>query len=54
MDVFENEPPTDKKLLNLTNLVMTPHIGGNAHEAVMAMGMSAIDHLANYFQGYQR
>ena len=48
IDVYEEEPPTNMELLNLPNLICTPHIGGNAKEAVLAMGMSAIGHLINY------
>jgi len=49
LDVFEEEPPRDEALLALPNLFCTPHIGGNAYEAVEAMGMSAIGHLKVFF-----
>jgi phosphoglycerate dehydrogenase-like enzyme len=49
LDVFEEEPPTDLEFLALPNLIPTPHIGGNAEEAVIAMGRSAIDHLKAAF-----
>lgn len=42
IDVYESEPPEDKELLSLKNLICTPHIGGNSNEAVLAMGSSAI------------
>jgi phosphoglycerate dehydrogenase-like enzyme len=48
LDVYEIEPPEDSAFLALPNLICTPHIGGNAKEAVYAMGMSAINHLKNY------
>lgn len=44
IDVYADEPVTDDELLGLPNLVCTPHIGGNAIEAVLAMGRSAIEH----------
>ena len=44
IDTYIEEPPTDKELLNLPNLICTPHIGGNSKEAALAMGMSAIEH----------
>lgn len=49
LDVYEDEPPTDIEFLRLPNLFCTPHIGGNADEAVMAMGMSAIGHLKEFY-----
>jgi phosphoglycerate dehydrogenase-like enzyme len=49
IDAYSEEPPTDKEFLALPNLICTPHIGGNAKEAVEAMGMSAIEHLKKKF-----
>jgi len=49
LDVFESEPPDDLEFLALPNLMVTPHIGGNANEAVLAMGRSAISHIKEYF-----
>ena len=44
-DVFAEEPPQDAELLNLPNFLVTPHIGGSAEEASLAMGRAAIDGL---------
>jgi len=49
IDAYIKEPPTDRDFLKLPNLICTPHIGGNAKEAVEAMGMSAIEHLKKYY-----
>jgi D-3-phosphoglycerate dehydrogenase len=49
VDVYEIEPPGDKEFLGLENLICTPHIGGNAKEAVIAMGRNAIDNLIGFF-----
>jgi D-3-phosphoglycerate dehydrogenase len=45
IDVYHEEPPKDLELLDLPNLICTPHIGGNSEEAVLAMGRSAIKQL---------
>lgn len=41
-DVFAVEPPQDRELLKLSNFLATPHIGGSAHEAILAMGRASI------------
>lgn len=51
LDVFAEEPPRDRALTEHPHLVATPHIGGNADEAVLAMGRSAIEHLERFFRG---
>ncbi|EAL0161894.1 phosphoglycerate dehydrogenase [Campylobacter jejuni] len=50
IDVYDQEPPRDYDFISLPNLICTPHIGGNAKEAVLAMGESAIENLVNYFK----
>jgi len=47
LDVFEKEPPTDKILSSLDNVLITPHIGGSTEEAILAMGLAAIEGLNN-------
>ena len=49
IDAYVEEPPSDREFMALPNLICTPHIGGNAKEAVEAMGMSAIKHLVEFY-----
>ena len=44
-DVFADEPPNDRELISLPNFLATPHIGGSAEEAILAMGRAAIEGL---------
>ena len=48
LDVFEIEPTEDKELMQFPNLIVTPHIAGNSYEAVIDMGLAAINHVINY------
>lgn len=47
VDVYHDEACIDESFLQLPNLIATPHIGGNAYEAVLAMGRAAIVGLDN-------
>jgi len=44
-DVFKSEPPIDKELINLPNFLATSHIGGSTSEAILQMGLAAINGL---------
>ncbi len=48
IDVFEQEPPFDLNIVQLPNLICTPHIGGNSMESVLAMGRSSINLLKRH------
>jgi D-3-phosphoglycerate dehydrogenase len=47
LDVFEVEPPFENELLSCSKVFPTAHIGGSAEEAIIAMGIAAIDGLDN-------
>lgn len=52
LDVFEEEPidisnDNLKKLINLPNAVLTPHIAGYSHEAVYKMSMTILQKIVN-------
>jgi phosphoglycerate dehydrogenase-like enzyme len=49
LDVFATEPPNDYELLELPNFIATSHIGGSSEEAILAMGIAAIDGLNSHF-----
>ena len=48
LDVFSVEPPVDTDFAHLDNVLITPHIGGSTEEAILAMGLAAIEGLENY------
>ena len=50
LDVFEDEPVIPKKLRELTNTVLTPHIGSATEETRAAMGKLAADNLLQYLR----
>jgi len=39
LDVYENEPPADSPLLELDNIVFTPHLGASTTEAQVAVSV---------------
>jgi glyoxylate reductase len=45
LDVYEREPEVHPGLLELENVVLTPHIGSATHEAREAMGMLCVEAL---------
>ncbi|MEM0075039.1 MAG: hydroxyacid dehydrogenase [Nitrososphaerota archaeon] len=49
LDVFSSEPPKNKELFSLENVVLTPHIAGQTLEAQLAAGKSIAEKLINFF-----
>jgi D-3-phosphoglycerate dehydrogenase len=47
LDVYATEPPPDRELLALRNVVPMPHIGASTEESVLAMGRAAIEGLSD-------
>jgi D-3-phosphoglycerate dehydrogenase len=51
IDVFEQEPPTNSPLLELDNVVLTPHTAAFTHEAIDNMSKGIVAQLIDYSQG---
>jgi len=47
-DVLEKEPEINLELFNLSNVLITPHIGGSSLEAISSMGIAAINGLDTF------
>ena len=50
LDVFENEPDVPEALLNMDNVVLTPHVGSATIETRTAMDKLFVDNLVRYFE----
>jgi D-3-phosphoglycerate dehydrogenase len=49
LDVFANEPLIDSKLKELSNIVLTPHLGGSTEEAQFRVGEMAAHQIVSFF-----
>ncbi|HET7208646.1 MAG TPA: phosphoglycerate dehydrogenase [Terriglobales bacterium] len=50
LDVFAEEPPKQSPLLQLNNVLLTPHIGGSTHEAQEAVGVQIAMQIKEYLK----
>lgn len=51
LDVYEKEPPKDNKLLELENVIATPHIGANTAEGQKAVSVILAEQIVNALHG---
>ncbi|MEW6229814.1 MAG: phosphoglycerate dehydrogenase [Bacillota bacterium] len=51
LDVFHHEPPEGSRLLELDNVILTPHIGGHTDEAITEMGCKASQNVIAVLRG---
>jgi len=54
VDVFENEPGFNKKLIKYKNLIITPHLAGKTAESKLRMGTEAAHKVIAYFSKTRR
>lgn len=53
LDVFEKEPPTGSKLLELPNLVVTPHLGASTREAQEKVSLEMAEHVKIFLKEHK-
>ena len=51
LDVFDKEPPFDSPLLELDNIVLTPHLGASTVEAQEKVGTGIIEQVVEALKG---
>lgn len=53
LDVYETEPPTNNKLLELDNILLSPHCGASTIDATNRMGIIAVEGLVSVLEGME-
>ncbi|MDJ0511920.1 MAG: phosphoglycerate dehydrogenase [Methyloceanibacter sp.] len=48
LDVYESEPPTDSPLVELDNVVLTPHLGASTEEAQQAVSLRIAEDMVKF------
>jgi D-3-phosphoglycerate dehydrogenase len=51
LDVFETEPPVNNRLLELDNVILSPHCGASTIDATNRMGVMAAEGLISVLEG---
>ncbi len=51
IDVFTSEPPTGSPLLELDNIIVTPHLGASTKEAQVNVAVDVAEQIINFNQG---
>jgi D-3-phosphoglycerate dehydrogenase len=51
LDVFSSEPPKESPLLDLSNVIFTPHMGGYTFEALRETGMICVRGIVDVLEG---
>ncbi len=51
LDVFETEPPTDSPLLELDNVIFSPHTASFTYDAIHNMNTAAVDQFIEFYNG---
>ncbi len=50
LDVWKDEPPHESMLLKLDEVLATPHVGGNTHEAQVNVAVDVAEKIVKFFK----
>ena len=51
LDVFAEEPTPPERWAGLTNVMLTPHLGGGTRDALIGATQNALENLRRHFAG---